>query len=102
MRIAAGRKKIPTDNIPRRHPIHSRTVEATIAGRRRTSRGTSATSTGTDTTTRTHAPSTENELVPEQRDTPPGAVAPHVVPSGAKAATSAPTTASTNAATTTR
>ena len=99
MVIAAGTKKIPTENIPSTQPTQSSAAETMHAIRRRRSSGTSATRTGTLRTTKTHEPSTENVLTPEHRVMPPESVGPHLLPRGANAATSAPRTATRNATT---
>ena len=101
IKIAAGTKNIPTDNIPRTQPNHSSTAETIRALRCRTRTGIKATSTGTDTTTRTQAPFTWNMLTLEERventplDDPKDSV---TRPVGANAATSAPSPATRNAA----
>jgi hypothetical protein len=57
VRTGAGTKNIPTENVPRTQQIHSNTAETIAAALWRTKTGMSAKSTGTGTTTSTHAPS---------------------------------------------
>ncbi len=107
IRIAAGTKNIPTENAPTTQPIHSTTAEMIAAFLWRTKTGMSATSTGTDTTTSTHAPLVWNMLTRYERDTvctgPDNELLIEnelsiACPVGANAATSAPISASKKAA----
>jgi len=56
IKIAAGKKNIPTENMLTKQPSHSSAVETVLADRRWTRSGTRAARTRTYATIRTHVP----------------------------------------------